>query len=401
MTTPTPTRSRAKRQSRAPDALGARGRRALIVGVGLVVTGAVPGFLAASLAPRIRGDFAFGESALGIAAAVFYIVSMIGSPALARVVERVGAERGMQLCAAATIAACLGVVGLAHSALSLTALLALAGVGNALASPAVSLMLRAEVPESRHGLAFGAQQSGASIGALLAGLALPAVAIPFGWGWAFVGGAGLTFAAAASAPRWTEEPAAAVSRGRRPRGLTSVHALGLAAVLASAAGVGFISFLVSYSVDHGLSEGAAGLLLGGVSLMATLSRIGLGVLADRGAQEPLRPVAAMLAASVAGYLLLIAGTPVVVVGAALVVGALGWAWPGGLNLAVVQRAPDAPAWAVGVLMTGLFSGAVAGPLIVGVLAEHDLFAAAWSVCAVFAVLSALTLAVTRRREARV
>src|SRR3954470_1284326 len=383
------------------DRLGTRGWRSLVTGVGLIVGTVMPGFLSASLAPRIRADFAFGDSALGVTIALFYVVSAVGSIPAGRLIDRLGAGRGTALVAFTTGLCCLGIALFARSAGSLAALILLRGVGNALGSPTVSTLLKREVAGQRHGLAFGAQQSGASLGALLAGLALPAVAIPFGWRWAFVGAAALTFAAAASAPRWTEEPAAEVSRGRRPRGLTSVHALGLAAVLASAAGVGFISFLVSYSVDHGLSEGAAGLRLGGVSLMAPLSRIGLGVLADRGAQEPLRPVAAMLAASVAGYLLLIAGAPVVVVGAALVVGALGWAWPGGLNLAVVQRAPDAPAWAVGVLMTGLFSGAVAGPLIVGVLAEHDLFAAAWSVCAVFALLSALTLAVTRRREARV
>lgn len=373
-----------------------------MTGVLLIVGTVMPGFLTASLAPRIRGDFAFGNSALGIAIALFYVVSATGSIPAGRLIDRLGAGRGTALVAVTTGACCLAIAALAQSAASLAALLLLGGAGNALGSPTVSTLLKREVAGHRHGLAFGAQQSGASLGALLAGLALPAVAIPFGWRWAFVFAAALTVVAAACAPRWeAEAEGAAATPVRRPRGLTSVHALGLAAVLASAAGVGFVSFLVTYSVDSGLSEGAAGLLLGGVSLMATLSRIGLGVLADRGAQEPLRPVAAMLAASVAGYLLLIVGTPAVVVGAALLAGALGWAWPGGLNLAVVQRSPDAPAWAVGVLMTGLFTGAVIGPLIVGVLADHDQFSAAWITCATFALLAAATLAATRRAERRV
>ncbi len=382
------------------DHLGARGWRSLVTGVALIVGTVMPGFLTASLAPRIRHDFAFGDSALGIAIALFYVVSAVGSIPAGRLVDRLGAGRGTALVACATGACCIGIAALAHSAASLAALLLLGGVGNALGSPTVSTLLKRELAGHRHGLAFGAQQSGASLGALLAGLALPALAIPLGWRWAFVGAAALTLAAATAAPRWEAE-ASAAPRNRRTTGLTSVHALGLAAVLASAAGVGFVSFLVTYAVDHGLSEGAAGLLLGGVSLMATLSRIGLGVAADRGGQEPLRPVAAMLAASVAGYLLLIAGTPGLVVLAALLAGALGWAWPGGLNLAVVQRSPDAPAWAVGVLMTGLFTGAVMGPLIVGVLAEHDLFAVAWITCAAFALLAAATLAATRRAESRV
>ena len=160
-----------------------------------------------------------------------------------------------------------------------------------------------------------------------------------------------------------------------------MHALALAAALASAAGVGFISFLVLYAVESGMSQAAAGLLLVAVSLAATVSRIGVGVFADRRGQEPLRPVAAMLAVSIGGYLLLIAGEPALIVVAALLAGSFGWAWPGGLTLAVVQRSPGAPAWAVGVLMAGLFSGAIAGPLLVGVLAEQEQFALAWSACA--------------------
>ena len=99
----------------------------------------------------------------------------------------------------------------------------------------------------------------------------------------------------------------------------------------------------------------------------------------------------MLTVSVGGYLLLISGEPVLIVLAALVAGGCGWAWPGGLTLAVVQRSPGAPAWSVGVLMAGLFTGAVAGPLAVGVLAQQEQFAIAWAACATFALLAACTV----------
>ena len=150
-----------------------------------------------------------------------------------------------------------------------------------------------------------------------------------------------------------------------------------------------------------MSEGAAGLLLGAVSLAATVSRIGLGALADRGAgQDALRPVAGMLAVSAVGYLLLIAGEPAIIAVAALLAGSVGWAWPGALTLAVVQRSPRAPAWAVGVMLSGLFTGAVAGPLLVGLLAEHGEFSWAWVLCATLALLAGLTVALTRRAEGR-
>ena len=368
--------------------------RALLAGVGLMITGVLPAFLTASLASRIPDDFAFGDSGLGLAIAVFHVMCALTSTPAGRLVERIGAVRGMRLAALATAVSCLAIATLAQSALSLTALLLIGGLANALGGPSVSALLKREVAVRRHGLAFGAQNSGASLGALLAGLALPVVAIPFGWRWAFVLVSALALAAAALAPAGGASVVA--PRPVRPRGLTTVHALAVPAALASAAGVGFVSFLVLYAVESGMSHAAAGLLLVAVSLAATVSRVGVGVVADRRGQEPLRPVAAMLGVSIAGYLLLMAREPALIVVAALLAGSFGWSWPGGLTLAVVQRSPAAPAWAVGVLMAGLFSGAIAGPLLVGVLAEQEQFALAWSACASFALLAACTVLATRR-----
>jgi MFS family permease len=295
---------------------------------------------------------------------------------------------------------CLAIAAQADSPLVLISFLLVAGLGNAIGGPAVSALLRRTVDTARHGLAFGAQQSGASIGALLAGVALPAVAIPFGWRWAYVVAAALAVAAVAFAP--APAPGGTARLAARPEPvahqLTSIRALAVAATLASAAGVGFIAFLVTYSVDRGIGEGAAGLLLGAVSLTATISRVGLGLIADRSSGDPLRITAWVLAGSAAGYLLLIAGEPVVIVLAALLVGSIGWSWPGTLTLAVVSRRQEAPAWAVGVMMSGLFAGAAGGPLLVGLLAEHDHFTAAWSLCAGLALAASATIALTRRFE---
>ena len=236
----------------------------------------------------------------------------------------------MQLGAGLTAVSCLAIAAFAHSAAVLIAILLVAGLGNAIGGPAVSALLRRTVNTGRHGLAFGAQQSGASIGALLAGVALPAVAIPFGWRWGYVvaGVLALVAVALSPAPEPGEPPRLHQQPASAPHHLTSIRALAVAAALASAAGVGFIAFLVTYSIDRGIGEGAAGLLLGAVSLSATISRVGLGLIADRSAADPLRLTALILAGSVAGYLLLIVGEPVVIVLAALLVGSIGWSWPG-------------------------------------------------------------------------
>jgi MFS family permease len=371
----------------------------LITGVTLVATGAIPGFLTAALAPSIRDDFPFSSTSLGVAAALFYLVSFACSTPAGHLVERIGASAGLRACAALTAVFCLGVAAFADSSASLIALMAPAGAGNAIAGPAVSAALKHEVPPARQGVAFGSQQAGAPIGSLLAGLAVPGIAIPFGWHWAYVAVAALALSAAAAAPGHIPAPAPA-DRGRPPKGLGVVHALGLAAFLASAAGVGFISFLVTYSVEHGMSRGTAGILLAGVSAGAATGRIAVGVVADRGAQDALRPVAAMFVVSAGAFLVLIAGEPALIALGALLAGSFGWAWTGALNLAVVQHTPQAPAWAVGVMLAGLFAGAVIGPLATGLLAQNDQFTLAWVMCSVLALLAAATVTAVRRHGYR-
>lgn len=374
-----------------------RGPHAMLVGSALVASAVLPGFLTASMAPRIDDDFPFGASALGVAVSVFYVVSMVSSVPAGNLVERLGPRRGLHLAGATTAAGALGIAALADSVAALVGLLMLAGAGNALAGPAVSGLLRREVAVTRQGLAFGLQQAAAPAGALLAGLALPAVAIPFGWRWAYLAAAVLAVLAAAAVPR--TGPAAEKSRPQGPperREVTPVRLLAVTAALASAAGVALVSFIVLYAVDRGLSESQAGLLLAGVSLGAASSRVVLGALADRLRQEALRPVAAMLALSTAGYLLLIVGEPAAIVAGALLAGGVGWAWPGALTLAVVRLSPQAPAWAVGVMMTGLFAGAFGGPLTVGLLAGREAFTGAWIMCAALALTAAATVVLTRR-----
>src|SRR5918996_6174298 len=119
---------------RTPDvasrSLGRRGWRALVTGTGLIVATVMPGFLTASLAPRIRADFAFGDSTLGLAVGLFYVVSASASVPAGRIVDRMGAARGMRLAAGLTAISCLGVAALAQSGGSLTALLLIGGIAN-------------------------------------------------------------------------------------------------------------------------------------------------------------------------------------------------------------------------------------------------------------------------------
>jgi MFS family permease len=358
----------------------------------------LPGFLAASLAPRIDDDFSFGASELGLAVGAFYAVCTVASSPCGHLVERIGPVAAVRASAAATLVCALAVALLAQSAAALIVALIVGGVGNAAAAPAAGALVNHHVAAERKGMALGAMQAGAPLGSLLAGLALPVIAIPLGWRWAYVGVGALGLVAAAAPPA-TPRPDARAG-GRPRRGLTPVHVLAVTAALASGATMGLVSFLVLYGVDSGMSEAGAGAVLAAMSVGAVLSRIAVGAVADRTGRDPERTVAVMLAVSAAGYLLLLAGEPAAVVAGALVVGSVGWAWPAALTVAAVRRAPEAPAWAVGVLMSGLFLGAIAGPLVVGVLVESaGSYVPAWLATATLAMLAAATVGIAGRMPA--
>jgi hypothetical protein len=216
-----------------------------------------------------------------------------------------------------------------------------------------------------------------------------------------VGGVLPGFLAASLAPRIDADFAFSEAAATcRSRATAWPSALAVTAMFASAAGTGLISFIVLYAVDSGIDEGAAGRLLAGLSLAAATSRVVLGLALDRAGGDPLKPVSWMLLAGAGGLVLLIAGSPAAVMIGALVAGAVGWAWPGALTSAVVARAPGAPAWAVGVMMAGLFAGAVTGPLATGLLAGAEQFTAAWLVLAGSALAAAAMVAGVSRRSAR-
>jgi MFS family permease len=371
----------------------------LIAGSTVVATGAMPGFLTAALVPRIRHDFHLSASSLGLTIALFYCACAVMSTPAGHLVERIGLVRGMRLGAASTLACCVAVALFAHSAAELTLLLLIGAAGNALAGPAVSALLKRDIPAVKQGLAFGAQQAGAPAGAALAGLMLPAIAIPFGWRWAFVITGTVAIGATLVAARGPDTPHEVVQvAAERGRAAVAVRLLALAAVFASFAGTGMISFLVVYAVHSGIREGIAGLLLSAVSLGAAISRVVTGRLVDRSGADPRKLVAVMMTGSAAGFLLLLAATPVPVAVGALIAGGIGWAWPGSLTLAVVRHSPGAPAWAVGTLMAGLFAGAVVGPLLVGLLANSQHYPIAWVACAAGALLAAGTVILPATRS---
>jgi MFS family permease len=374
-----------------------------------------PPFLLGAMAVQVRADLAFSESGIGLAVGAFFLVASGLSAVMGRWAERVGGGRALRMAALWAAAAQLLIAVGARSLVLLTISLGIAGAANALAQPAANLVIARALPADRQGIGFAVKQSAIPFSTFLGGIAVPALALTFGWRWAFITAAALAVtsaaavnggAAATAAKRHPDgdtvgDPLVAFpagagfgtggsgSEGRLPMPVMAVLALGAGLGAAAAGTLG--AFLVSAGVDAGLSEGTAGLALTLGSGLGILSRLCAGVLADRRSGGHLRWVAAMLALGSFGYLLFATGKPgLLLAGLPLAFGA-GWAWPGLFNLAVVLANPASPGAATGITQTGTYAGAVLGPLLFGLVAEQLSFRRAWWLAALMSWLAAAAI----------
>lgn len=361
------------------------------------LVGTLPVFLTGALAVQIGRDFSFGPSRLGIASGTFFAAAAAGSALMGRLAERIGpgrAMRGAALAAGVLMAA----LSVAPGFPAFLVLLLLAGFGNSLAQVGANLLVAKGIHPSRQGWSLALKQAGVPAGTLLGGLAVPALGVTVGWRWAYVVGAVGALVAAGTVP------IGAVAPGGRDRpGRTGDVPLGPLVVLAVAVGFAaaangtLATFVVSAGVEAGLGESAAGLVLTFGSAAGISMRLLAGSRADRRGGRHLPVVSLLLLGGSAGYLLLAPGAVLThLLGAAVAFGS-GWAWPGLFNLAVVRLNPSAPAAATGITQTGVYVGALAGPVLFGLVVEAAGYGTAWTLAGVSSALAAAGMVHGRRR----
>jgi MFS family permease len=358
-----------------------------------VTLGALPIFLTGAMAVFIRPELGFGETALGGLASVYYVASALMTVPAGRIAERLGGPRAMSLGAAASMISTLGIAALARSWTALAVFLMVAGVGNGLAFPATNLALARGIPARRQGVAFAVKQSAGPYATLLAGAAVPLVALTLGWRWAFV------FAGVAAIP---------IVLGYRVRQATGPHRGGTSADVATrslwilAAGAFFAvnasaslgAFYVESAVAGGVTAGVAGVLLSAGSAAGILTRVAWGAFADRRTDLHFVVIPAMLGVGAIGFGLL--GGSHSTLGLALLtvlVFGTGWAWPSVLNFAVVRRSIRAPGIASGILGTGQFGGGILGPLVFGTVVEQASYRVAWLLAGGMVAVAAILMRV--------
>ncbi|MFI6065319.1 MFS transporter [Micromonospora sp. NPDC051227] len=384
--------------SNFPDPAVAQPRpvRASVGAVVTTVACVLPVFLLGGLAVQMGTDLGFSPAGLGLAVSVYFGVSALASVPSGRLVERYGpalvARCGILLAAGSMLA----VAAFARSYPVLVGLLALSAAANALGQLASNAALAQHVPARRQGLSFGVKQAAIPVSTLLAGVAVPTIALTAGWRWAFVVAAVAALTTLAAVPRQLPGFARRAGARRAGRATAALVVVGAAATLASGAANSLGTFLVDSAAARGLSPGLAGLTLTLGSAVCVAARVGAGWWADRRETGHVALIAAMLLVGAVGLgLLALTGSVPLVVGVVLGFG-LGWAWPGLMNFAVVRLHPQSPAAATSITQTGVYAGGCLGPLSLGPLAAHLGYPAMWAIAAMAMLLAAALMLVGSR-----
>jgi predicted MFS family arabinose efflux permease len=341
----------------------------------------LPVFLLGGLAVFMTADLGFRESGLGLAVAVFFGSSVVGSFPGGLVSEHLGPERALGLAAIGGGISLLAMAVVVHSYPGLVAALIFGGLANGVVHPAANLLLVRRVTPERQGIAFGIKQASVLFATLFAGIAVPLLALTVGWRWAFAGGAAVAIATAVFAMRLP--PTAPGRRPARGRMRTGDVPLRPMLLLATAAGLGggtavtMGSFMVPSATAAGLAPEHAGILLATGSLTAASMRIATGWLADGRLRNPLVAVGVMMGMGAIGLFSIALGGMVLLVLGTLLGFGVGWGWHGLLNLAVVNANPNSPAAASAITEGGAFIGCVVLPFAFGATAANASYGAAW------------------------
>ncbi|MEU8259354.1 MFS transporter [Micromonospora sp. NPDC048999] len=382
---------------RPPPATSRPTIRASAGAVATTIACVLPVFLVGGLAVQMGHDLRFSPAGLGLAVSVYFGVSALASVPAGVLVERydaaVVARAGILLSAGSLLA----VAGLARSYPMLVGLLGLSAAANALGQLASNAALARHVPAHRQGLSFGVKQAAIPFSTLLAGAAVPTIALTAGWRWAFVAAAGAALAALPAVPGAGKDPARPSATGRSGGATGALVVVGLAATLAAGAANALSTFVVDSSAGRGLSPALAGLTLTLGSVVCVVARVGAGWLADRRETGHVALIAGMLVVGAVGLALLaLTGAVSLVAGVVLGFG-LGWAWPGLLNFAVVRLHPQAPAAATSITQTGVYAGGCLGPLALGTLANQQGYRTMWASAAAAMLLAAALMLLANRR----
>jgi len=369
-------------------------------------------FVLPVLAPAVTRDLGVPPHLIGWQVAVVYVFASLGSGLSSGLLARWGPARTTQAALLAAMGGCLLIATASLPAILLGS--ALIGSGYGQTNPAAAQVLSRLSAPARRNLVFAVKQTGVPLGAALAGLLLPSLALLLGWrATAGLVAAALALAALAlSAFRrfWDAErdPAAPLRAGtgsalaelRTSPGLVALAVTGaLFAAIQLALGAYAVTMLVEEFHWGPVAAGAAAAL---VQVAGAVARLCWALLADRWhAGLPVLAVIGLGSAGAAALLPLAVPWPVPA--ALVLIAILGFCAAGWNGVLIAEAARMAPPGRAGAATGGVlactFAGVVAGPslfaLMVGLLGGYSM---AFAATAVLPLVGAAVAWHAHRRE---
>ena len=137
------------------------------------------------LAPQLQAAFKWSEADYGFIIMAFQAAYAIGLVSMGGLLDKIGTKRGFTVAIIVWSLACM-----VHAAATSVLTFALArfalGIGESANFPAAVKTVAEWFPKRERALAAGIFNSGANIGAILAPLLVPFIALQWGWQWAFI-----------------------------------------------------------------------------------------------------------------------------------------------------------------------------------------------------------------------
>jgi MFS family permease len=156
--------------------------RAAAGAITVTTASVLPVFLTGALAVQLGDELGFDPAGLGLVVALYFGVSALCSLPVGRLVERWGGAVTSRIAVLGVAVVMLVLAVLADSYTSLVVILLCGAWCNVMGQLASNLTLARAVPAHRLGLSFGVKQAAIPLATLLAGAAVPAVALTVGAG---------------------------------------------------------------------------------------------------------------------------------------------------------------------------------------------------------------------------
>ncbi|MGO4384435.1 MFS transporter [Specibacter sp. RAF43] len=376
-------------------------RRAVVAAITMLAAAVLTPVLVGLTSLQFRDDLGVGDGALGIAASCFWLATAASAFFIAPWADRWGWRVAAALGLATTAVAQVGLGTGNNSFWTLVGWLVLAGLAYGLITPTTNVILVAEVSPGRRGLTMGAKQAAAPLAGLLAGVAVPVIAIGVGWRWAYVLAAvvsvtALVVTVTSRARTIRFNPAAVYDRA--PAGDNrGIALLAVAGALATIP-VGAITAYAALSLQSsGLSSVHVGYVIAIASIASLLTRFLGGWWADRNGSDGLLPATRLILLGCVGMFTMATGQPLLAVIGTILTFSAGWGWPGLVLIGLLRYTSAAAARATGRFQLGTALGAAAGPSLFALATLWWSLEAAWVVVGIVTLPAAILIRMARRR----